>query len=469
MIKIGDIKLLNKQDVFFYLAANHKIAEDFKDFRILENFFNDDEFSKTDSELKVGSLKNIFFKFLPTYISEISIRAAIFDKTKTHCGYYYIRGYDYTYCVQHTVNKNCPIFKEYWTNLGFLDHAAEEYSLDAFYNFNVKKQITSGFDYKKWMDKGYSEKEAKDIVREIQTKNADKYTKLRKDDPEKYKESSFLAVEYWLKKTNGDLIEAKKLQLENKPKFSLESCKLKYGEEEGYDIWKKRQDTWQLTLQSKPKEELDSINKRKDSSSMKWALKKCNGELNLAIDLYKTRAAKKDSASFNWALKKCEGDYNKAKSLYLESNHLRAQGSFNKTGRLYSSESITWFDFIYQYLLDKGVDDTDILWKDKELPLLNETTKRMYLYDFTIIPLKMIIEYHGIAFHPKSPTQDWIHPFRKSSALECYTKDQNKKTTAEKSGYTLIEVFSDEKIDMLPLVLELIDKKLDNRNRKCEK
>jgi very-short-patch-repair endonuclease/Zn ribbon nucleic-acid-binding protein len=51
-------------------------------------------------------------------------------------------------------------------------------------------------------------------------------------------------LEYWLKKTNGDIEEAKKLLSERQTTFSLEKCIEKYGEEEGRKIWLTRQRKW---------------------------------------------------------------------------------------------------------------------------------------------------------------------------------------------------------------------------------
>lgn len=57
---------------------------------------------------------------------------------------------------------------------------------------------------------------------------------------------------YWIKKgfTEEALIKLNKEQ----STFSKQKCIEKYGEEKGIEIWKKRQDKWQQTLNSKSKE-----------------------------------------------------------------------------------------------------------------------------------------------------------------------------------------------------------------------
>ena len=51
-------------------------------------------------------------------------------------------------------------------------------------------------------------------------------------------------IGYWLEKTNGDLIEAKKLLSQRQSTFSLTKCISKYGEESGQNIWLNRQERW---------------------------------------------------------------------------------------------------------------------------------------------------------------------------------------------------------------------------------
>lgn len=51
-------------------------------------------------------------------------------------------------------------------------------------------------------------------------------------------------IEYWLKKTNGNLEEAQKLLSNRQSTFSLEKCIEKHGEEIGKEIWSSRQEKW---------------------------------------------------------------------------------------------------------------------------------------------------------------------------------------------------------------------------------
>ena len=51
-------------------------------------------------------------------------------------------------------------------------------------------------------------------------------------------------LDYWLKKTNGDEKEAKRLLSQRQVTFSLEICIKKHGEIKGREIWKERQEKW---------------------------------------------------------------------------------------------------------------------------------------------------------------------------------------------------------------------------------
>lgn len=69
-------------------------------------------------------------------------------------------------------------------------------------------------------------------------------------------------VGYYIKQgmTEDEAKEALKLR---QTTFNLEKCIERYGEEEGKKVWKERQDKWQETLNSKPPEEIERINKLK--------------------------------------------------------------------------------------------------------------------------------------------------------------------------------------------------------------
>jgi very-short-patch-repair endonuclease len=66
----------------------------------------------------------------------------------------------------------------------------------------------------------------------------------RKAKENKTRDRDNTQIEYWLKKTNGNLNEAQKLLSQRQSTFSLKSCIKKYGEENGTKIWLDRQEKW---------------------------------------------------------------------------------------------------------------------------------------------------------------------------------------------------------------------------------
>lgn len=82
--------------------------------------------------------------------------------------------------------------------------------------------------------------------------------KANKSDTREYNTK----ISYYLHK-GYTLEEAEEKRHKRQQTFSLERCISKYGKEKGYEIWKKRQEKWQKTINSKSDEELIEINRKK--------------------------------------------------------------------------------------------------------------------------------------------------------------------------------------------------------------
>lgn len=78
-------------------------------------------------------------------------------------------------------------------------------------------------------------------------------------------------IEYWIKKGfNKDAAKIKlKEYMKSRKEFSLKNCILKYGEIKGKKFFDDRQIRWQNTLNLKPKEEIEEINRKKVVNSRK--------------------------------------------------------------------------------------------------------------------------------------------------------------------------------------------------------
>jgi hypothetical protein len=114
---------------------------------------------------------------------------------------------------------------------------------------------------------------------------------------------------------------------------------------------------------------------------------------------------------------------------------------------LASKESLKVFNPIIETIMneyDIKYDDIFIGSSERnEYFLRNE--KDIYFYDFTIKSKKIIIEYNGVLFHPKSEKSDWVNPmYRELSSEDAYNKQKRKLQTAIDSGFSVFEIWSDD-------------------------
>lgn len=316
-------------------------------------------------------------------------------------------------------------------------------------------RLSSVFNKNFWIIRGYSEKEAIDKVSKIQKNNSRK--KFKKYTKEERKKFSTTKIEYWLNKGFSEE-EAKNKLSERQKTFSLDICVKKYGDVEGYLVWKRRQNKWKNTLNNNAR--IDEINLSKDSSSFFWAIKKCNGDFEAASKLYKKRSAQHAVDMYSWAIEKANGDIDEARKIYTK----RIKNLLTSKNKWVSKESIKFLLPLYIFCTDNGIKDYEIKWKENEYYIFND--RKIYFYDFTIIPLKLIIEYHGILFHPKSIDDKNFKLImnEKYTVEELFKKDRHKKETAIKNGFDFYEVWSDETDGFISKMKNVITEKIELLN-----
>lgn len=88
-----------------------------------------------------------------------------------------------------------------------------------------------------------------------------KSSQTRMDHPE----NDNTKIEYYISKGYSKE-ESEILLSERQSTFSLSKCIERHGEDEGLRMWKERQEKWQSTLNSKSKEEIEEINRKKAAS-----------------------------------------------------------------------------------------------------------------------------------------------------------------------------------------------------------
>jgi ssDNA-binding Zn-finger/Zn-ribbon topoisomerase 1 len=301
------------------------------------------------------------------------------------------------------VNVNSKLTKEYWLLRGYsLENSKAQ--INKIKNL-VKFVPKQSFDYYKittdmsdeeiklfhslnsklcldyWLNKGFSQYEAKKKISEHQS-NAAKHV-----DFEKRLLPSNL--EYWLNK--GYSKEESKVKVsENQTTFSLEKCIEKYGEDEGLKRFTDRQNKW--------------LNSLITNGNMVIGYSKISQEL-----FYKL----------------------------LETYEI------NDRNKIYFATH------------------------NKEFRL-NKTEGGLWLYDFTDLKNKKIIEYNGDDYHAnpkKYLAEDYPNPFKKDiTAQEIWDKDSKKINMAKKNGFEVMVIWDSEyrwgnKKKVINKCLEFLDKK----------
>lgn len=225
-------------------------------------------------------------------------------------------------------------------------------------------------------------------------------------------ENRSTSLEYYA--TKGlSLEEAKEALKDRQNTFSLEKCIARHGIEEGTRLYEDRQIRWQDTLKSKPQEEIDLINLKKNI----WS-----------IDSYLARG------------------FTREESIRLCSS------AVEKRQLGYSKEAIEKL---------KSILPTDIfnngMHSENEYYIYDN---RHYFYDFRYKDL--IIEYHGTAYHAspyldKALLNEWKHPFSKIGYEESFKKDKIKRELAISKGFTYLEIYNPMPENEYNKVIEILN------------
>lgn len=220
-----------------------------------------------------------------------------------------------------------------------------------------------------WVNKGFTTDEAKEKISEIQKVNSNKYVIAKINNPTTYTATTTSQYGYWEHKGYSH-DEAKELVSKRQTTFSKNICIEKYGKEEGLRVFTERQKKWNTSLSS--------------GGNLKIGYSKISQELF----------------------------YNLLESYDIKEKERIYFATHNKEFKLNK--------------IDGGV----------------------WLYDFTDTVSKKIIEYHGDYYHGnpnKYSSSDYPHPFRKDiTAQEMWDKDHKKKSIANQSGYEVLVIWDSE-------------------------
>lgn len=170
---------------------------------------------------------------------------------------------------------------------------------------------------------------------------------------------------------------------------------------------------------------------------------------------------------FNDYIQKCK---DRNKNIILK--QIKENGIENISGfKQYnvSKSSMVFFNKLVDKLKELNIiiNDNEIFYgPGNEKALYNEITTTCYYYDFFFKKYRLLIEYNGIRYHPKSANDiNFKHPFDKVNTTEWhYNKDQHKKYTAEKYNYNIIYVWEDDKQKLENCIKEI--EKIIRKNEK---
>lgn len=128
-----------------------------------------------------------------------------------------------------------------------------------------------------------------------------------------------------------------------------------------------------------------------------------------------------------------------------------------------SNESLKVFLPLIDWLLNNNIcseEDIHLGYEDKNEYLIKQGNKR-YFYDFCILNINIIIEFHGIKFHAKPDDKDWEHLYTNESKEENLFKTELKNNCARNKGFHLLEIWSDKKYqENLQICKNYINKKI---------
>lgn len=130
---------------------------------------------------------------------------------------------------------------------------------------------------------------------------------------------------------------------------------------------------------------------------------------------------------------------------------------------LVSKSSIRYFLPLYRALRKVGMRKSDIYWGiSGSTEYFIRDDDKLFWYDFTIPLHKIIIEYNGEHVHPNpsmaaSEQANWKHAFSGKGFNECMEHDHRKRLAAERLGYTIIYVWSQNETPITNIMEQIND------------
>jgi hypothetical protein len=268
--------------------------------------------------------------------------------------------------------------------------------------------IAKGSPYSKtyWIQRGLTEIEAIEHIKTLRPVNK----------------------EYWVKLGYSE--DEAILQIEGQKMVSLRGCVARFGEEHGQKLWEDR-------------ESKRSEAGKKGSACLTYWLNKGYSEDEAII--------KRSERQSTFTLEKCIEKYGEeeGKKRFTKRQNDWSK-SLTKNGNLklgYSKISQELFYKILEFYDTNEKQNIKFSTHNGEFRL-NKPDGGIWLYDFTDINNKKIIEYNGDQYHAnpkKYLSNDKPHPFRKGlTSKEIWDKDRLKLQLAKENGFEVLVIWDSE-------------------------
>lgn len=332
--------------------------------------------------------------------------------------------------------KKKKYFPDYYLNRGYLQNSADSLARKYYFNKLTRTEIeamcsVSRYSLQFWTIRGYKEKEAIKNISIIQSSISNK--RKEKDDYKlSYRKSSPRCIEYWTSRGYSEeesVLNVQRIQCT----FSLKICIEKYGVEKGQRIWSKRQQKRQETLKSKPLEEVSRINKLKNI----FDLDNCVNRHGIV-----------------------EG------TLQYEKNIHRAKTMAGLNGKTSSKEATSVFDELLMIINLTINENVQAIYGSREFYIEDPKNNKYNFYDFTLPDYNIIVEYNGIAWHPREDIIDWKPIYKTTLTVdEIIQNNINKMLLAEENGFKIFTIWSDfTESQKYEIFEEIVDSIIERNN-----
>lgn len=262
----------------------------------------------------------------------------------------------------------------------------------------------SAFGVKYWIERGLSEEESKQKIKEMKPN----------------------LMEYWL--SRGFSVEESKLKTELHLMNTERAFIIKYGDEEGVKLFREK----------------------KIKEGKLYSPRSVEYWVNKGFSIEESKNKVSDSQN-KFSLVKCIEKYGEeeGKKIFTERQN-KWQESLTKNGNMKKGYSKISQELFYRILETYNIDYRDKIkfaTHNGEFKL-NNPKGGVYIYDFIDITTKKIIEYNGDMYHAnpkKFKKSDTPHPYRKNkTSLEIWESDKNKIEVSKNNGYDVLVIWDSE-------------------------